>query len=58
MTPELLKVAVDLVTGAGVMVSLVYLVKFSRWTGIVDTRLRNLEQRLANGGVPEKDVAP
>lgn len=58
MTPELWKTAVDLVTGAGVMVTLVYVFKFSRWTGIVDTRLKSLEERIANGGLPIKDVGP
>ena len=49
MTPEPWKTIIELVTGAGVLVTLVYVFKFSRWTGIVDTRLKSLEERLANG---------
>ena len=46
---ELIKAAVDLLTGAGVMVTLVYVFKFSRWTGIVDSRLKSLEDLFAAG---------
>ena len=54
MTPESWKTIVDLVTVGGVIITLGFVFKFSRWTGIVDTRLLNLE-RLANGGVPDRE---
>lgn len=45
------------ITGVNLVVAVSGVFRFARWTGIVDTRLTNLEKRIASHGDENRPAA-